>query len=169
MAVTATSNLAKIDTALRTTLANVTAWQTWTETDNATDAAELIGLGQFPPGDIRIMPRARVGFGSPSTPVTGAGGGVIPSGTRQICFIDHYDPEASIEDQRTKFLNNVGAVIEGLIDLGQNGSGAYLFITDVREEDEEEVLTFPPDEAADDDQYLQSIWTVFWGLEGVSG
>jgi hypothetical protein len=146
MPVAATGAIGKSLEALRTSLANVTAWQTWTGSADATAAANKIHLIDLPkPEDDEsrepyaqedvesLRPFAIVGLPDNS-------GGMDSVAEGVAVYTDSYTLQLEIEaaplagvseaDAEMTFINNLDAILLG---LKQNSRiGGYLYINSLR-------------------------------------
>ena len=131
---------------LRTLLANCPAWRTWTGDATAELAKRHVHLVDIPPAPsaagysaadlAELRPFARVDEYEEADRLVGGFvlervslGAFMPSGKLVLTFEDEVPQEDANDPAAAKlrFMNNVGAVLKDLVDLG-DGEGDYLSV-----------------------------------------
>ena len=160
MPVTPTSNLTKSIDALRTLIANTLAFQAWVEAINPAAAKTRIDIVE---GTLSAFPRARVSTGGDRNE---AAVSRIAAGTLRVTFADTFDDTDTKEDAEYLLLNSVGDIVTEMVDVSRAGNVADVLF--VRSIDQDGAVHWPDQVDDDAAQILEAVFTVSWGLEGVS-
>ncbi len=164
MTVAATSNLAKTVEALRTTLSETAAWQTWTGEANATLAKAHIYIGHVPTADMTSnLPVALIKTPDDRT-VGGEGTEAVTRGSLMLVFYAGLvGGSTTIEDERLTFMNDVGSTVDDLLATSRSGTAEFLHIRSIAAQGEE---TLPDPADAPVGQTIRQEFAVAWGLTG---
>lgn len=137
----ATSNLSKVKEAMIITLADTSAFRTWTGTGNRTSAklfihGRVIDDAEFVGADFLGLPEVLVTREEWNYPRAGAGVGThVASGTFRLRFHIAHDTDettTTLEVQEETFENNVGNVVDGMMSLSASPQSDYLYLRDPR-------------------------------------
>ena len=163
------SQLSNIFKAAARTIHDTPKWKSWTGSPE--NAIARVFVADVPKASLAtaVLPVCRInGDDKERWELLGPGAGAMLRGSLVMTVWDAYDWTAgadSLESQLHTFRENVGELIEDMIELSQIGVDAYLFMRSIETNDP---ISFPDLDEDEGARLIFGSWMIEWGPDGIS-